>query len=300
MTHFLVLIANPARADLHDSTVGAVRDALMAAGVKAGAPATLAAGVAAEIPFDGEPALALTAASAALKDAPVDAAAVPAARRRKKLLIADMESTLIENEFLDDIAARAGVGEQIAEITRRAMAGELDFAGALRARVAMLKGLNARVLEDIYTGLRVTPGAVELIATMRAHGAATAIVSGGFRIFAERVRKLLGADSVEANELGVADGLLTGLVGEPIFDRPAKRTALERIAAARGAEPADALAVGDGANDLDMVRAAGLGVGFRAKKVLADAADANVRHGDLTALLYLQGYRREEFRGADA
>ena len=297
MTQVLVLIANPARAGLHDSIADAVRDALTDAGLRPGAVDWLAPGIAAEVPFVGDPASARGAALAALPKEAIDIAAIPAAGRRKKLLIADMESTLIENEFLDDIAARAGIGPKIADITRRAMAGELDFAGALRERVAMLQGLNADLLDDVYARLQIMPGARTLIATMRRHGAVTAIVSGGFRFFAERVRAGLGADLAEANELEVSEGRLTGKVREPIFDRASKLATLKRLADARGLSLAETIAVGDGANDLEMVRAAGLGVAFRAKPILADAASVAIRHGDLTALLYLQGYRQPEFDG---
>jgi phosphoserine phosphatase len=295
MTHVLVLITDPARAGLNDSIIAAVRDGLAAAGVQPGTPRWLASGIAADIPFNGDPALARAAAKAVLTDHAVDAAIVPAEGRRKRLLIADMESTLVENEFLDDIGARAGLGEKIAGITRRAMAGELDFAGALRERVAMLKGLPESLLEDVYAGLQIMPGARTLVATMHRHGAMTAIVSGGFRIFVDRVRATLGADIAEANHLEIADAALTGRVREPIFDRGSKLATLQRLIGARGLTLGDALAVGDGANDLDMVRAAGLGVAFRAKPVLAEAAAVAIRHGDLTALLYLQGYRKDEF-----
>jgi phosphoserine phosphatase len=297
MSHVLVLIANPARAALHDSTAATVRAAIAESGAKPGPVEWLAPGIAAEMPIAGDPATARGAALVALAGDAVDSAVVPQANRRKKLLIADMESTLIENEFLDDIAARAGIGPKIADITRRAMAGELDFAGALRERVSMLRGLNAVLLDDVYTELKIMPGARTLMATMRRHGALTAIVSGGFRFFAERVRTRLGADIAEANELEVVDGKLTGRVREPIFDRMSKMATLERLAAARGLALTDSIAVGDGANDLDMVRAAGLGVAFRAKPILADAAAVAIRHGDLTALLYLQGYRQAEFDG---
>ena len=297
MAHVLVLIANPARAGLHDSIAGAVREALGEAGVRPGAVDWLAPGIAADLPFAGDPMTARGAALVAVGKEPIDIAAVPTAARRKKLLVADMESTLIENEFLDDIAARAGIGPKIADITRRAMAGELDFAGALRERVAMLQGLNAELLDDVYTHLQVMPGARSLIATMRRHGALTAIVSGGFRFFTERVRASLGADVAEANELEVVRGRLTGRVREPIFDRASKLATLRRLAATHGLDIADTIAVGDGANDLEMVKAAGLGVAFRAKAILADAAQVAIRHGDLTALLYLQGYRQSEFDG---
>jgi phosphoserine phosphatase len=295
MTHVLVLITDPARAGLNDNTIAAIRDGLAAAGVQPGPSRWLANGIAADVPFSGDPALTQAAAKVALGAQAVDAAIVPVQNRRKRLLIADMESTLIENEFLDDIGARAGLGEKIADITRRAMAGELDFAGALRERVAMLKGSPASLLEDVYAGLRIMPGARSLVATMRRHGATTAMVSGGFHVFVDRVRATLGADVAEANDLEIAGSTLTGRVREPIFDRGSKLATLQRLAVALGLALSDALAVGDGANDLDMVRAAGLGVAFRAKPILAEAATVAIRHGDLTALLYLQGYRRDEF-----
>lgn len=297
MTHVLVLIANPARAGLHDSIAESVRAALAEAGAQPQGVDWLAPGIAADIPFAGDPASARGAALVALATLPIDNAVLPASGRRKALLIADMESTLIENEFLDDIAARAGIGPKIADITRRAMAGELDFAGALRERVSMLQGLNAELLEDVYSRLTFMPGARTLVATMRRHGSLTAIVSGGFRFFTERVRTALGADIAHANELEVVDGRLTGRVREPIFDRQSKLATLKRLAASRGLSAAEAIAVGDGANDLEMVRAAGLGVAFRAKPILAEAAAVAIRHGDLTALLYLQGYRQSEFDG---
>lgn len=290
MSHVLILITDPARAGLDTGIVASVR-----AAVAGGAPAWLAPHIAAELAISGDPAAAFAAARQALGPAPVDVAIMPQAGRRKKLLVADMESTLIENEFLDDIAARAGIGVKVADITRRAMAGELDFAGALRERVAMLKDVDAQILEDTYAGLKIMPGARTLITTMRAHGAFTAIVSGGFRIFVERVRRALGADHIEANHLDVDGTKLKGTVSEPIFDRAGKRRTLERLAQTRGLTLEETMAVGDGANDLDMIKAAGVGVAYHAKPILAEAASASIRHGDLTALLYLQGYRQAEF-----
>jgi phosphoserine phosphatase len=290
MSHVLVLIADPAKADLHDSTVAAVR-----AAVAGDSPTWLAPGIACEFAIRGDAPGAAAVAQNSLGGAPIDVAVVPTAHRRKRLLVADMESTLVENEFLDDIAAQIGIGPKIADITRRAMAGELDFAGALRERVAMLAGHDDAALETVFAGLRLMPGVKTLIATMRRHGAYTAIVSGGFSIFVERVRALLGADHAEANHLGVEAGRLTGTVREPIFDRAGKRAVLQRLSRERGVAMAESMAVGDGANDLDMVQAAGLGVAFRAKPVLAAAAGATIRHGDLTALLYLQGYRQTDF-----
>lgn len=233
------------------------------------------------------------------KDSPVDVNAVaPDANGslRKRLLVADMESTIIVQECLDELADYAGLRARIAAITERAMRGELQFEAALRERVGLLKGLNARVLQEVYDE-RVTlmPGAAVLIATMQAHGAMCALVSGGFSFFSERVAGRLGFDTHQANILGVSDGLLDGTVAEPILGREAKLTALQRLSAEHDLAPAQTMAVGDGANDLAMLAAAGLGVAFRAKPIVADQAGVSIVHGDLTALLYLQGYRRTDF-----
>ncbi|MDO9383215.1 MAG: phosphoserine phosphatase SerB [Hyphomicrobiaceae bacterium] len=215
---------------------------------------------------------------------------------RRRLLVADMESTIIEQECLDELADYAGVRERIAGITERAMRGELDFEAALRERVGLLAGLDARILQEIYDE-RVTlmAGAATLIATMQANGATCALVSGGFSFYTERIAARLGFDTQQANTLDVADDKISGTVAAPILGREAKRAALERLAGEKLIDLAATLAVGDGANDLDMLAAAGLGVAFRAKPIVADKAAVSVVHGDLTALLYLQGYRREEF-----
>ena len=213
-----------------------------------------------------------------------------------------MESTIIEQELIDELAGYVGLREKISAITTRAMRGELDFEAALRDRVAMLEGLDASVLDGVYAK-RVTlmPGAEALIRTMKASGAYCTLVSGGFTVFTERVAKRLGFDEHQANVLEINNGKLTGRVREPILGRAAKRAALERIAAARGLDLSETMAVGDGANDLDMLAAAGLGVAFRAKPKVQEAAralpnGAVINHADLTALLYLQGYDRGEFR----
>ncbi|MGH7058834.1 MAG: phosphoserine phosphatase SerB [Stellaceae bacterium] len=233
-------------------------------------------------------------ARAILGDAAVDVVIQPAAGRRKQLLVADLESTIIENEMLDDLAGLVGVGPRVAEITRRAMNGEIDFSAAIEARVALLAGIGNSVLEKAATGIRLTPGARALVATMRRAGARTALVSGGFTVFAERVATALGFDHVIANRLEFADSRLAGRVLSPIVTGETKRRALLGFVADYGLSPAEVIAVGDGANDLAMLGAAGLGIAFHAKPAVAAAARWRIDHADLTALLYAQGYRDEE------
>lgn len=231
-----------------------------------------------------------------LRRFPVDAAVVSIHNRRKRILIADMDSTMIQQECIDELGDMAGVGDRIKEITRRAMRGELDFDGALLERVGLLNGLDTAIIGRILAE-RITymPGGRTLIATMRAHGAYTALVSGGFTQFTSEVAAHLGFDESQANELLVADGKLTGGVRRPILGQRAKVEALHRVAAARGLEPADAIAVGDGANDVAMLMEAGLGVALHAKPHVQDSSLIRINHGDLTALLYLQGYVRHDF-----
>ena len=221
--------------------------------------------------------------------------------RRKKLLVADMDSTIITCECLDELADMAGIKARIATITDRAMKGEIEFATALRERVKLLEGLDVRMLDRVYRErVRLQPGAKQLVATMKAHGARTVLVSGGFTYFTSRVAHDVGFDENQANVL-LDDGLsLTGFVKEPVLGREAKLEALVRAADELQIPADQVLAVGDGANDLDMIKRAGLGVAFHAKPIVAQAAGARVDHGDLTALLYLQGYRETEFalRGA--
>ena len=236
-----------------------------------------------------------TALAAVLGTEAVDAVVLPAANRRKRLLIADMDSTIVTGETLDELAEYAGVGDRVAAITRRSMNGELDFAAALRERVALLEGLGLGALDRTWEGVRLTPGARTLVQTMRAHGAATALVSGGFTWFTGRVGALCGFDVHRANVLLDDGTALLGRVEEPILDRSAKLATLRELAATGGFGLEDCLAVGDGANDLDMIRAAGLGVAFHAKPIVAAEARAQVRHGDLRALLFMQGYTAGEF-----
>jgi phosphoserine phosphatase len=217
--------------------------------------------------------------------------------RRKKLLIADMDSTMIEQECIDELAAHAGLKEHVAAITERAMRGEIAFEPALRERVGLLKGLPVDVIDEVLRDrITLMPGAKTLLATMRANGAHTCLVSGGFTAFVERVAALLGFAESHSNVLGVADRKLDGTVAEPILGREAKLATLLALRQSHGLGEAETLAVGDGANDLAMLGAAGLGVAYRAKPAVAAAAHARVEHGDLTTLLYLQGYKKEEFR----
>jgi phosphoserine phosphatase len=238
------------------------------------------------------------ALAAGLEGLPVDFAVVPdGAGRRKRLLVADMDSTIIGCECLDELADFAGVKAEVSAITERAMRGEIGFEGALRERVAMLKGLPTGDLQRCYEErVRLNPGARTFVTTMAAHGARCVLVSGGFDVFTRRVAEAAGFHADRANHLIEAGGHLSGMVREPILGREAKLAALREECVALGLEPSAALAVGDGANDLAMIEAAGLGVAYRAKPVVAAQADARVDHADLTALLYFQGYRAEEFK----
>jgi phosphoserine phosphatase len=232
----------------------------------------------------------------ALPDLPVDFAVQPWAGRRKRLLLADMDSTIIGCECLDELAAFAGVKAEVAAITERAMRGEIDFEGALRARVSRLKGLPLSALERCYAErVRLNPGARTLVRTMAAHGARGVLVSGGFGFFTARVAAEAGFHAERANTLLHDGAALTGEVGEPILGQDAKRAALQDESAALRIGLGETLAVGDGANDLMMIKAAGLGVAYRAKPLVAAEADARVDHADLTALLYFQGYAEAAF-----
>jgi phosphoserine phosphatase len=271
---------------------------LLASGAEIGPTDWLAPGLACDIPFeapDPEDLEALLALQ--LSRLPLDLAVQPVEGRRKALLVADLESTIIGQEMLDELAEAVGLRGQVAGITARAMAGELDFAEALTARVGLLKDLPAGALDEAGRRMTLNPGARTLVQTLRAAGVTTALVSGGFTCFAEPIAAACGFDTVVANRLLVEDGRLTGRVAEPLVDRNAKLATLERLAAERGLTTDAACAVGDGANDAAMLAAAGLGVAYRGKPAARTAARVSIDHGDLTALLYLQGYRREEFRG---
>ena len=263
-----------------------------------GEPRWLATGVAVQVPLAGRVGDdELRDLRAAWSDRGVDAVVQPQVVRRR-VLLADMDSTIVQQECVDELAAHAGVGQEVAAITAAAMNGELDFAQALRARVALLAGLPTSVVETVLTErITLTPGARELVATMRAHGARTALVSGGFVPFTAEVAARVGFDEHRANVLQEQDGVFTGEVEEPILGAEAKVAALREITAGLGLRPRDAIAVGDGANDLGMLGLAGTGVALHAKPVVAEQCDVRVDHGDLTALLYLQGYSEAEIVG---
>ena len=221
---------------------------------------------------------------------------ISAAHRRKKLLVADMESTIIEQECLDELAELLDLRPQIADITERAMRGEIDFEPALRERVMLLKGLSETTLEDIYREkVTLMPGAAQLIATMRAHGAICALVSGGFSFYAEKIATRLGFHRWESNHLSIQNGALDGTVRDPILGRNAKAEYLSQWQRQDEIPQAATMAVGDGSNDLAMLAIAGAGVAFRAKPLVAEAAKIAIHYGDLTALLYLQGYHQQDF-----
>ena len=288
MSHFLTLIAQREAGVLSAAMIGRVRDA-----VGGGTADVLSPGEAIDLEIANAPDMA--AVRAALEGTAIDAIATVADQRRKALLIADMDSTIVTGETLDELADFAGLKQRIAAITARAMNGELDFKAALRERVGMLRGLPVGALEQTWQRVRLSPGARELVATMRAHGAYAALVSGGFSFFTGRVAALCGFDMHRSNMLLDDGSALTGLVAEPILDRDTKLATLTQLADQRGLPQSATLAVGDGANDLDMLSAAGLGVAFRAKPVVAAAARARVDHADLRALLFAQGYRAGQF-----
>lgn len=297
MSHVATLISNPARPAVSDAVLRAAERALP----HADAAVRLDGEVAAELPFLPPPGLDLRALAsvvrATLDGAPVDVVIQPAARRRKRLFVADMDSTMIGQECIDELADKMGIKSEVAAITERAMRGELIFEPALRERVALLKGLPIRAIDDLITErIRPMPGARILVRTMREHGAYTCLVSGGFTLFTGPIAEDIGFDEHRANRLAVdAAGRLLGRVHEPILGPAAKLSALQELTAKLGIAPADTLAAGDGANDVPMLKAAGLGVAFHAKPVAVAAAHARIDFGDLTALLFLQGYSRSEF-----
>ncbi|MBM9403164.1 phosphoserine phosphatase SerB [Gluconacetobacter azotocaptans] len=296
LSHTLTLVARRDATTLTDAVVRAARDM-----VRGAAPVILSPGEAVDIPCPatapGMPTL--DTIRAAFGPRHVDTLLTRSRGRRKGLLIADMDSTIVANETLDDLAAHAGIGERIAEITRRSMNGEIDFESALRERVGLLKGLPASLLETAWKDVRLNEGARELVATMRAHNARTALVSGGFTFFTGRVAALCGFSEHHANVLESRDGTLTGEVGTPILGPDAKRAHLHRLAEAGRLKPAATLAVGDGANDLAMLREAGLGIAFHGKPIVRAAVTNRVDHTTLRTLLFAQGYPAASFVDVD-
>jgi phosphoserine phosphatase len=296
MTQVLVLTGAPNEADVSDALCGDVQMAVESAGGQCEFSAHLKVGCAAELSVRGlsDPAFQEVLAHFGEK-VPVDFNLVPANQRKKGLLIADMDSTIITTECIDELADFVGLKDVISDITERAMRGELEFESALRQRVALLKGLQTSLLPQVFQErISLTPGAKALVATMKASGAFTALISGGFSFFTGKVAALVGFQFEQANLLLEEDGRLTGFVGEPVLGRDAKKSALISFREEHCLNAQATMAVGDGANDLAMIEEAGLGVAFRAKPLVADAAPAAIQHGDLTALLYLQGYTDEE------
>lgn len=248
------------------------------------------------LPEGAEAPAAMAALREALAPLPLDIVVQPDAGRRKKLLIADMDSTMIEQECIDELAAEVGLKEHVAAITARAMNGEIAFEPALRERVALLRGLPLAVIDKVLAErITLAPGGVELVRTMKRAGAWTALISGGFTLFTGPVAARLGFDENRANTLLADAGRLVGEVAEPILGRAAKAEALGAIASRLGLDLGATMAVGDGANDLDMLRLAGAGVAIHAKRAVAEQAEHRIDHGDLTALLYMQGYARSDF-----
>ena len=284
----LVLVANPASPVLTHQLLTAIQHAT------GGEINWLHRDIAAEIDAP-DAADALAIAREAVGASPIDVALIASEHRKKQILVADMDSTMIGQECIDELADAVGIKAQVAEITERAMNGELDFEQALRTRVKLITGLERRVIEEIRRErITLAPGSRALVQTMRAFGAHTALVSGGFTIFADYIGKRLGFDEAVANILEFEGDRLTGTVASPIVDKTTKLTRLEALAKERNLPLAATLAVGDGANDLDMIRAAGLGVAIHAKPHVAAAAQVRIDHADLTALLYLQGYTDED------
>jgi phosphoserine phosphatase len=296
MSLVATLICNPADPALDSTVVDGARAILPSPGQAR----WLFNEVAVDIPFAGSDDIREIESRlrAARGDLPIDIVVQPQATRRKKLFLADMDSTMIGQECVDELADFAGLKAHVAAITERAMRGEIEFEPALRERVALLKGLPVSVVDEVLKNrITPTPGGREVVATMRAHGAWTCLISGGFTLFTNAVAAMIGFQENRANALKIEQGKLTGEVAEPILGRAAKLATLLELRESFDLDNVDTLVVGDGANDLGMIQQAGLGVAYHAKPAVAAAAAARIDHGDLTALLYAQGYRRDEFVG---
>jgi phosphoserine phosphatase len=294
MSFIAVLISHPVERAV---TIDLANKAAKA--VSASAPVTwLDDGIACEFAFGPEPGAkdALALLRETVSGQPVDVAVLAPENRRKRVLIADMDSTMIDQECIDELADMVGIKDYVATITARAMNGEIAFEPALRERVALLRDLDAAIIDEVIAErITLASGGKTLVATMNANGATTALVSGGFESFTEKIATALGFAEHRANRLLVEDGKLTGTVAETILGKEAKAASLLDLAARAAVTPQDVLAVGDGANDLDMIRIAGMGVALHAKPAVAAEAGIRIDHGDLTALLYLQGYRGSQF-----
>ena len=299
MSHVATLISNPAE----PAVDGALLQRLSRLMPGVGEARTLKPGVAADLPFEAGSITDHGGFVATLRDEltslPVDVFVQKAEGRRKRLLLADMDSTMIGQECIDELAAEVGLKDHIAAITERAMRGEIAFEPALRERVSALRCLPvAAIRRVIDERITLTPGGRTLVMTMKAHGAHCALVSGGFTHFTSTIAQMIGFDENHANTLEADGDLLAGTVREPILGKDAKLAHLKRLTAELGLDPSETMAVGDGANDLAMIKASGLGVAYHAKPAVAAEAAARIDHGDLTALLYLQGYRAEDFAEA--
>jgi len=296
MTYVATLISNPAAPALDAGVLRRARDVLYAAQE----PVWLDPGIAAEIVFtpgaDSDRRGVSDILRATFANEPIDIVVQRTGNRRKKLFLADMDSTMIGQECIDELADFAGHKARIAAITARAMRGEIAFEPALRERLALLKGLPVSNIDEVIAKrITLTPGARTLVATLRANGAHTCMVSGGFTLFTDRIAAMIGFDESRANTLLLDEEKLSGAVKEPIFGRESKRAALIELRERLRLKKEDTLVAGDGANDMDMIAEAGLGAAYHAKPAVAAMADARIDHGDLTALLYAQGYKREEF-----
>ncbi len=294
--YILTLITNPDTPILSSALVAEISTAIGCTS----SPQWLAPDIACDIlieetqPFDKT--IVVSIAQEIVSALPIDVAIQPQAHRRKRLLIADMDSTIIAQECIDELGAAFGLKSKIAEITTRSMNGEIGFEDSLIQRVRLLKGLPQKALEEVFeTRITLTPGARELVATMRANGAYCALISGGFTYFTQRIAAMTGFDFNDANSLLFDDGRLSGDVTRPILGRESKLVALRKIRSERDYLEEDVIAVGDGANDLAMIKEAGLGVAYHAKAKVAEIADVAIKHGNLTALLYLQGYKVTDF-----
>jgi phosphoserine phosphatase len=299
MNHILTLICAPGTGEMDNSIVAEAVATLNAQGAQTGQPDWLAPETACDIAFSGLDLIqARTCVELHLEGFPVDTVTQINENRRKKLLIADMDSTMVIGETLDELADYADCKDQVAAITIRAMRGEIGFKDALRERVSLLEGLSESALEETYSEIELMPGAKSLLATMKQGGARTMLVSGGFDFFTRRVADWIGFDENKGNMLEIVDGILTGQVIDPIINKDAKLAVLHAQCAKHAIAIEDTLAVGDGANDLPMLMAAGLGVAYHAKPIVTAHARVDIEHADLSALLYIQGYREGEIVSA--